>query len=99
MNRSNDLLAYSKLSQALRITPEEIHEHVGRLRRISRVVEPGPRHPVVLKDLMTILSFTPPWALAPTFFAPAIAIFILPMWSLLPAQPEKKGLNCLSATA
>ena len=43
-------LAYSKLSQTLRITPEEIHEHVDRLRRICRLVEPDLGIPVVLND-------------------------------------------------
>jgi predicted nucleic acid-binding protein len=44
-------LAYSKLSGVLHITPEEIDEHVDRLRRISRVVEPDLGIPVVLKRI------------------------------------------------
>jgi putative PIN family toxin of toxin-antitoxin system len=43
-------LAYSKLQQVLRITAEEIHEHVSYLRRIARVIEPEIGGPVVLSD-------------------------------------------------
>jgi len=43
-------LAYSKLQQILKITAEEIHEHLSYLRRIARVVEPEIGGPVVLSD-------------------------------------------------
>jgi putative PIN family toxin of toxin-antitoxin system len=43
-------LGHPRLSTLLRITPEEIHEHVAYLRSISRLVEPAPGIPVVLTD-------------------------------------------------
>ena len=44
------VLAYPRMSRALRITPEEIHEHVAHLRRICRVVQAEVTVPVVLND-------------------------------------------------
>jgi putative PIN family toxin of toxin-antitoxin system len=43
-------LAYSKLQTVLRITTEEVHAHLARLRRIARVVEVETGLPVVLND-------------------------------------------------
>jgi putative PIN family toxin of toxin-antitoxin system len=43
-------LAYSKLQKVLRITADEIHEHLSFLERIARVVEPEIGGPVVLSD-------------------------------------------------
>jgi predicted nucleic acid-binding protein len=43
-------LSYRRLSEVLRITPEEISEHLTYLRRICHLVEPGLGLPVVLTD-------------------------------------------------
>ena len=43
-------LSYPRLSETLRITPEDIHGHLTYLRRVCRLVEPGLGLPVVLSD-------------------------------------------------
>jgi predicted nucleic acid-binding protein len=50
-------LAYSKLQTVLRITPDEVHAHLARLRRIARVVEVETGLPVVLNDPKDDLIF------------------------------------------
>jgi predicted nucleic acid-binding protein len=43
-------LSYSRLQHVLRITPEEIEQHLAWLRKIGRFVEPELGVPVVLTD-------------------------------------------------
>lgn len=43
-------LAYSPVADRLRLTPEEIHDHLTFLRRVARIVEPPRGLPVVLTD-------------------------------------------------
>ena len=43
-------LSYRRLSEVLRITPEEISAHLTYLRRICHLVEPALGLPVVLTD-------------------------------------------------
>jgi putative PIN family toxin of toxin-antitoxin system len=43
-------LAHPRLTALLRITPDEIHEHVAYLRQICRLVEPALGMPIVLTD-------------------------------------------------
>lgn len=45
-----EALSYPQMERLLRITPDEIREHVGYLRAVSRIVEPNIGLPVVLTD-------------------------------------------------
>ncbi len=43
-------LSYPHLQEILRITPDEVHEHVAYLRRIARIIVPQIGIPVILND-------------------------------------------------
>jgi putative PIN family toxin of toxin-antitoxin system len=44
------VLLYPRIQELYRLTPEEVHGHIGLLRSVAEVVEPVKGRPVVLSD-------------------------------------------------